>query len=46
MVEINLQGLIEVASDLISGLFETISLVFEEGEPEDWDVYDTAPSPE
>jgi hypothetical protein len=45
MVEISLRGLFEVVSDLFSGVFEEISLAFTEGEVEDWDTYDIAPSP-
>jgi hypothetical protein len=46
MVEISLRGLIEVASDIVSGLDEEISLAFVEADEEDWDLYDMAPSPQ
>jgi hypothetical protein len=41
MVEISLRGLLEVASDILAGIFEEISFAFTPADPEDWDIYDT-----
>ena len=40
MVEISLRGLIEVASDILSGVFREVSFAFTEAEETDWDIYD------
>lgn len=44
MVEISLRGLVEVASNIVSGLNEEISLAFVEAEEDDWDEYGTVPT--
>jgi hypothetical protein len=41
LVEISLRGLLEVASDILAGVFKEISFAFTETPDEDWDVYDT-----
>lgn len=41
MVDISLRGLLEVASDIIHGIFEEVAFAFTEAGEEDWDVYDT-----
>jgi hypothetical protein len=40
LTDISLRGLIEVASDILAGVFREISLAFGEIGEEDWDVYD------
>lgn len=45
MVSISLRGLLQVASDLLAGVFKEVSIAFTESAEEDWDTYDTAPSP-
>ena len=45
MVSISLRGLLLVASDILHGVFEEVSMAFAEANEEDWSVYDTAPSP-
>jgi hypothetical protein len=41
MSELSLEGLVQVASQILSGIFEPISSVFTSGEQTDWAVYDT-----
>jgi len=41
MVEISLRGLLQVASDLIHGIWAEVSFAFTEASEEDWDIYDT-----
>ena len=45
MGKVSLRGLVEVASDIITGLYEETSFAYDEAEEGDWDVYDVAPSP-
>jgi hypothetical protein len=40
MTEISLRGLLEVASDILAGIFREVAFAFTEAEEEDWDVYD------
>jgi hypothetical protein len=40
MVELDLRGLVLVASDVLHGIFQEISSVFVEASEEDWDAYD------
>jgi hypothetical protein len=44
LVDVSLRGLIEVASDILHGLYEEISLAFTEAGENDWDEYGTVPT--
>ena len=41
MTEVSLRGLIEIASDILAGVFREVSAVWEAPEETDWDLYDT-----
>jgi hypothetical protein len=41
VVEISLRGLTEIASDILAGVYDETSDIFEEAPTEYWDLYDT-----
>jgi hypothetical protein len=41
MSELSLEGLVQVASQILAGIFDGIASVFTEAESEDWAIYDT-----
>lgn len=41
MSELSLRGLIEVGSEILSGIFEEVPSAFTEAAAEDWAIYDT-----
>jgi hypothetical protein len=41
MTEVSLRGLIEIASDILAGVFREVSDAWAPPEETDWEIYDT-----